>query len=58
LGTVKNLLETGANDVLVVSPCEGSVDDREHLVPWIPDDVVVDINLTERRLEVDWYVDE
>jgi len=58
LGRVKNLLETGANDVLVVSPCEDSVDDREHLVPWLPEDVVVDIDLTEGRLEVDWYVDE
>ena len=58
LGTVKNLLETGANDVLIVSPCEGSVDDRERLVPWIPCDVVVGIDLTARRLEVSWYVDE
>ena len=58
LGTVKNLLETGANDVLIVSPCEGSVDNRERLVPWIPCDVVVDIDLTAGRLEVSWYVDE
>ena len=58
LGRVKNLLETGANDVLVVRPCEDSVDDREHLVPWLPEYVVVDIDLTEGRLEVDWYVDE
>ena len=58
LGRVKNLLETGANDVLVVRPCEDSVDDREHLVPWLPEDVIVDIDLTEGRLEVDWYVDE
>ena len=58
LGTVKNLLETGANDVLVVNPCEGSVDEREHLVPWLPGDVVGDIDLTAGRLEVRWYVDE
>ena len=58
LGMVKNLLETGANDVLLVRPCKGSVDDREHLVPWLPGDVVVDIDLKEGRLEVDWYVDE
>jgi len=57
LGRVKTLLETGANDVLVVAPCEGSIDDREHLVPWIPDDVVTDINLPDRRIEVVWYVD-
>ena len=53
----RSLFETGANDVLVVAPCEGSIDDREHLVPWIPNEVVKDIALTERRIEVDWYVD-
>lgn len=57
LGKVKTLLETGANDVLVVVPCEDSVDDREHLVPWIPDEVITDIALTDRRIEVAWYVD-
>jgi len=57
LGRVKTLLETGANDVLVVAPCEGSIDDREHLVPWIPDEVVTDINLPDGRIEVVWYVD-
>ena len=51
------MLETGANDVLVVAPCEGSIDDREHLVPWIPDEVVTDIALTDCRIEVNWYVD-
>ena len=57
LGKVKTLLETGANDVLVVAPCDGSIDDREHLVPWITDDVITDIALTDRRIEVAWYVD-
>ena len=57
LGRVKTLLETGANDVLVVAPCEGSIDDREHLVPWIPGDVVTDIALPDQRIEVNWYVD-
>ena len=57
LGRVKTLLETGANDVLVVAPCDGSIDDREHLVPWIPDDVVTDIALPDQRIEVNWYVD-
>jgi 16S rRNA processing protein RimM len=57
LGRVKTLLETGANDVLVVSPCEESIDDREHLVPWIPGEVVTDLALAERKIEVSWYVD-
>ena len=58
LGTVKTLLETGANDVLVVSPCEGSVDDKEHLVPWIPQTVVTEVNLDAGSLEVAWYLDD
>ena len=57
LGRVKTLLETGANDVLVVAPCEGSIDDREHLVPWVPNEVVTDIALPDQRIEVNWYVD-
>ena len=57
LGTVKTLFETGANDVLVVAPCEGSIDDREHLVPWILDEVVTEISLSDRRIELNWYVD-
>ena len=57
LGTVKTLFETGANDVLVVAPCEGSIDDREHLVPWILDEVVTEIALSDRRIELNWYVD-
>jgi 16S rRNA processing protein RimM len=57
LGEIKTLLETGANDVMVISPCTGSVDDKEHLIPWIPGDVVIDIDLDARNVEVNWYVD-
>ncbi len=57
LGAVKRLMETGANDVLVVEPSETSVDTKEHLVPWIPDQVVTDVDLERGRILVDWYVD-
>ena len=57
LGEVRTLLETGANDVMVISPCSGSVDDKEHLVPWIPGDVIIDIDLDASTVEVNWYVD-
>ena len=57
LGEIRTLLETGANDVMVISPCAGSVDDKEHLVPWIPGDVVIDIDLDASAVEVNWYVD-
>jgi len=57
LGTVDRLLETGANDVLVVVPTEQSVDDKDHLVPWIPDSVIVEVDLEGGKIEVNWYVD-
>ncbi len=58
LGIVSHLIETGANDVLVIKPCAGSVDERERLVPYLPDDVVSAVDPAAGRIEVDWYVDE
>jgi 16S rRNA processing protein RimM len=54
LGRVDHLMETGANDVLVVRACEGSRDQRERLIPWIPGDVILDVDLAGRELLVDW----
>ena len=54
LGQVDHLLETGANDVLVVKPCEGSVDSRERLVPWVQGQYVLSVDLDRGVIEVDW----
>lgn len=51
LGTVERMMETGANDVLVVHG------DRERLIPWIEGDVVKKVGLQERLLTVDWDPD-
>jgi len=48
LGVVKSLMETGANDVLVV---EG---ERERLIPYLHPDVVTDVDLETGRIRVDW----
>ena len=48
LGLVDSLMETGANDVLVVKG------DRERLVPWIEGDVVIDVDLAAGAIRVDW----
>lgn len=56
LGQVDHLLETGANDVLVVKPCAGSLDDRERLLPYI-DDCVQSIDLAAGEIRVDWDAD-
>lgn len=54
LGRVDHLIETGSNDVLVVHATVGSIDQRERLIPYRPDEVVREIDLAERRLVVDW----
>ncbi|QKT04719.1 ribosome maturation factor RimM [Ectothiorhodospiraceae bacterium 2226] len=51
LGEVADLLETGANDVLVVRG------DRERLVPYVKDTVVHEVDLAARRIRVDWDPD-
>lgn len=57
LGRVSHLLETGANDVLVVVPDEESIDDQERLIPWLPGQSVDRVSLEERRMDVDWERD-
>jgi 16S rRNA processing protein RimM len=58
LGEVDYLIETGANDVLVLKACEGSIDTRERLIPYLPGDVVTRIDLEQGLMEVDWFPDE
>lgn len=58
LGTVDYLIETGANDVLVVKACEGSIDKQERLIPYLPGDVVTRVDLEEGMIEVDWFIEE
>jgi len=58
LGTVQRLMETGANDVLVVSS-EKSTEQgvREHLVPWTPGQAVLEVDLELGQIQVDWDED-
>ena len=54
LGKVSHLMETGANDVLVVRKCKGSIDRRERLIPWLPEQVVQEVDIEAGRMQVDW----
>ncbi|TBR43501.1 ribosome maturation factor RimM [Marinomonas agarivorans] len=54
LGKVKQLMETGANDVLVVSACSGSHDREERLIPYVPDTYVLNVDLEQGNMLVDW----
>jgi 16S rRNA processing protein RimM len=51
LGNVKDILETGAHDVMVV---EG---EQERLIPFVIDEVVLSVDLDERLISVDWEWD-
>jgi 16S rRNA processing protein RimM len=51
LGQVMDLMETGSNDVLIV---KGK---KEHLIPYLPKDFVVDIDLNTKIIQVIWDPD-
>lgn len=57
LGKVDHLIETGSNDVLVVTKCKNSIDGKERLIPYLPEQVVKHIDLEKGILEVDWDPD-
>ena len=51
LGRVDHLIETGANDVLVVKG------DRERLIPFVMQQVVTRVDLDAGTIQVDWDKD-
>ncbi len=57
LGNIDHMLETGANDVIVVKPATGSIDERERLIPYVPEHHVLSVSLADRRVVVDWDAD-
>jgi len=54
LGIVKSLMETGANDVLVVSD---ETQDKERLIPWTMDNAIVAVDMEQKVITVDWDAD-
>jgi 16S rRNA processing protein RimM len=54
LGKVHHLIETGSNDVLVVRGSETSIDKRERLIPYLPEQVVLAVDLDAQQMRVDW----
>ena len=57
LGQVDHLMETGANDVIVVVPTDESIDDQSRLIPYVEDEVVRAVDLQASRIVVDWQAD-
>ncbi|ACR12315.1 16S rRNA processing protein RimM [Teredinibacter turnerae T7901] len=54
LGVVKELLETGANDVLVVVGDDSSADRRERLIPYVWETYVLAVDLERAEILVSW----
>ena len=53
LGVIRQMMETGANDVMVVRDAEG----RERLIPFLQGAVIKHIDLEQGRMQVDWDPD-
>ncbi len=57
-GSIDAILQTGANDVMVVKlPNKDQDQEQERLVPFIQGDVIKEINLEEGTMLVDWDAD-
>lgn len=61
LGQVDHLFETGANDVLVVKdlqdPKNPQDKKREHLLPYVPGEYILEIDMKKRQMRVRWDPD-
>ena len=61
LGKITSMLETGANDVMIVLGEDGEKDTkgkkRERLIPFVTEEVVHEVNLEQGFMIVDWDVE-
>jgi len=56
-GKVNYIIETGANDVMVVRPTDESIDNQERLIPYVDSEVVVEVDRETGKIVVDWQAD-
>ena len=60
LGVVRKMIETGANDVMVVGPrpcgpsTPGAARAAERVIPFVTGDVIREVDLDARRIRVSW----
>ena len=57
LGKIAHMLETGANDVMVVDPTDDSIDKQQRLIPYLEGDVVKEVDQEIGVVTVDWDSD-
>ena len=51
-GTIKSLLETGAHDVAIIKG------ERERIIPYIMGQTILEVNLEQNSMLVDWHEDD
>ena len=54
LGLVSELMETGKNDVLVVKPCNDSIDSKSRLIPYVKEKVITLVDIENQTITVNW----
>jgi len=54
LGKITSMLETGANDVIVVHAADEKGKKRERLIPFVSEEIVHEVNLEQGFMTVDW----
>ena len=57
LGKIDHMLETGANDVMVVEATNDSIDKEQRLIPYLEGDVVKQVDQENGVVTVDWDSD-
>lgn len=58
LGKIKRMMATGANDVMVVEPLQASGGKvQDILIPYVENHYVLDVNLDQGKVLVDWELD-
>jgi len=55
LGVVSDMMETGANDVLVVKAnLNDGFGQKERLIPYLLEQVIISVSADKKQIEVDW----
>ena len=55
--TINAIIETGANDVMVVSASDISIDNKERLIPYVDKKVIKRVEIKEKKIYVEWPED-
>ena len=56
-GKIRKIIETGANDVMVVSASDISIDNKERLIPYVDKKVIKKVEIKEKKIYVEWPED-